>query len=356
MNLRLFLLSSLLSLLLFQDALQAQVAGSAAPYARMGFSSRGMALGNAGSAVVLDGEFHPYYNPAVLAFSEFYMAHASYAALSLDRKLNFVSVSGKVGPGAGLGFSWINSGVSDIDGRDSDGNATGNFSTSENLFMLSFANRFSPAFSVGVNLRGYLADFYDGVESSFAVGFDVGAIYRVRPDSLSSLAFAVAIQDVKSKYEWDTTPIYDLDGTNTTDDLPTTYKLGASFSRENLFGFKTVMIAAEIAIESMTFDGEETYTVMQNGQLVTVSEPVELNKSETHLNFGVMLQPVRVLKFRFGVDRLGLQGVDFSEIARPAAGFSVEYPVQNVLTLIDYAYVFEPYTSGMNVISVGARF
>jgi len=356
MNLRLFLLVSFLSVLFSQEVLQAQVTGSAAPYTRMGFSSRGMALGNAGSAVVLDGEFHPYYNPAVLAFSEFYMAQASYAALSLDRKLNFVSISGKIGPSAGLGFSWINSGVSDIDGRDSDGNSTGSFSTSENLFMVSFANGFSPNFSVGVNLRGYWADFYEGVESSFTVGFDVGAIYRVRPDSHSSLSFAVTIQDVKSKYDWDTTPIYGLDGTTTTDELPTTYKFGTSFSRENLLGFKTVMLAAEIAIESMTFDGEKTYTVMQNGQLNTVSETVELNKSETHLNFGVMFQPVRVLKFRFGVDRLGLQGVDFSEIARPAMGFSVEYPVQSVLTLVDYTYVLEPYTSGMSVISVGAKF
>lgn len=335
----------------------AQIAGAAAPYSRMGFSARGIALGNAGSAVTIDGELQPYYNPALLAFSSFYTAIASYSYLPLDRKLNFISVTGKIGPDAGIGFSWINSGVANIDGRDADGNQTGTFSTSENLFMLSFANRFDENLSFGINMRGYLANFYKGLSSSFSLGFDVGGAYRLNLDSLSALSFGVVVADIASKYKWDTTPIYGQQGNLTTDNLPLSLRMGTAYSREKLFGFTLVMVAASVEVQSLAFEGQKRITTIQDGVAVESYETESIRKSETHLNLGVMLQPVRILKFRLGVDRLGLQGVSFTEIARPTIGFSVEYPMQTVLTLIDYAYVFESYApAGMSVISVGARF
>ncbi|NTV45353.1 MAG: hypothetical protein HGB11_02230 [Chlorobiales bacterium] len=337
--------------------LHAQIAGAAAPYARMGFSARGIALGNAGTAVMLDGELHPYYNPALLGFAEFYTGITSYSYMPLDRKLNFVSITGKIGPDAGIGFSWINSGVSDIDGRDSDGNSTGMFSTSENLFMLSFANRFDENLSLGINMRGYLANLYKGVSNSFSVGFDLGAAYRFTPDSLSTISFGVVLADIASKYEWDTTPIYNEQGSLTTDKLPLSIRVGTAYSREGLFGFKLVMLAASIEVQSMTFEGRRKVVTIQNGIPVDSYETESIKKSEAYLKLGLMLQPVRILKLRFGIDRLGVQGIDFTEVARPAVGFSIEYPMQAVLTLIDYAYVFEPYApAGMSVISVGARF
>lgn len=335
----------------------AQIAGAAAPYSRMGFSARGIAFGNAGTAVTIDGELQPYYNPALLAFSSFYTGIASYSYLPLDRKLNFISVTGKIGPDAGIGFSWINSGVSDIDGRDSDGNSTGAFSTSENLFMLSFANRFDDNLSLGLNMRGYLANFYKGVSSSFSVGFDVGGAYRLNLDSLSTFSFGLVVADMASKYKWDTTPIYGQQGSLTTDNMPLSLRIGTAYSREKLFGFTLVMLAASVEVQSLTFEGRKKVVTIQNGVPVESYETENIKKSETYLKLGVMLQPVRILKVRFGIDRLGLQGVDFTEIARPTVGFSVEYPVQTVLTLIDYAYVFEPYApAGMSIISVGARF
>lgn len=38
---------------------RAQIGGAAAPFARMGFSARGVALGNAGGAVISAGELQP---------------------------------------------------------------------------------------------------------------------------------------------------------------------------------------------------------------------------------------------------------------------------------------------------------
>lgn len=337
--------------------LSAQLGGATGAFSRVGFSSRGMAIGNAGSAVTLEGEAHPYYNPAVVGFAEFYTGSASYAYLPLDRRLNFVSFVGNIGPTAGLGLSWINSGVGNIEQRDISGNLRGTFSTSENLFMLSFANRFTPELSLGVTLRGYLASFYEGVRSPLAIGFDVGAVYRQPVDSLSTLGLALVIADISSQYRTDTTPIYDQSGTTTIDKFPLALRLGASYTRESLFGLRLIFIAAELELRTAQLDGKNDVAFIENGIVQTRSETVALTKSETYLKLGVMIQPIREFKVRVGVDRLGVQGRGFAELARPAAGFSLEYPVQSVLGLLDYTFVLEPYAPlGMSVITLGARF
>ncbi|MBC8044276.1 MAG: PorV/PorQ family protein, partial [Rhizobacter sp.] len=243
----------------------AQIGGIAGSFARVGFSSRGMALGNAGSAVTLDGELQPYYNPAVIGFAAFNTASATYAYLPLDRTLNFVSFTGNIGPTAGLGLSLINSGVGNIDARDIDGNQTGILSTSENLFMLSFANRFSDELSVGISLRGYLSSLYEDVSSAFALGFDFGAAYRQPIDSVSSVSFALVLADVGSRYRWDTVPVYGQQGSTTTDPMPLAVRLGSSYRCEGLFGFNLVMLTAELELLSAQFDNEQTVFFIENG-------------------------------------------------------------------------------------------
>ncbi|MDW8436476.1 MAG: PorV/PorQ family protein [Chloroherpetonaceae bacterium] len=350
---------SLLSLLLFgcSLSLSAQIGGAVAAYSRMGFGARGIGLGNAGGAIATEGEYHPYYNPAVLGFADSYAASATYGYLPLDRRLNFASFTGKIGPDAAIGFAWVNSGVSDIDGRDRDGNRTEIFSTSENLFILSFARRFSDELSLGISLRGYLASLYEELPNSFSLGFDVGAVYRLYADDLSSLNVGAALADISAKYEWNTASIYGQQGATTKDELPLSFKLAAAYARENLFGMKSVLLAAELQLLSKTFDGLRSSFVNQNGVLIARSETVALNKSETHLKLGAMIQPVRELRVRAGVDRLGLQGVALTEIARFAAGFTIEYPIQDYVATIDYAILFEPYAPiGTSFIAFGIRF
>lgn len=338
-------------------SLSAQIGGTAAAYSRMGFGARGIALGNAGGAVTLEGEYHPYYNPAVLGFAEFYAASATVTYLPLDRRLNFLSFTGKIGPEAAIGFAWINAGVTNIDGRDRDGNATETLSASENLFMLSFSQRPDENLSLGLSLRGYLASLYENVQNTFSLGFDIGALYRVYKDEKTVFNIGAFIGDIASKYEWNTAPIYDQQGVTSNDKLPLAYKLSAALSREKFFGMKTILIASEVHLLSKTFDGLQTTFVSQNGILVQQNETVELSKSELHLKFGVMIQPIRELRLRFGIDRLGLQGVALTEIARASAGFTIEYPIQEYLATIDYAILFEPYApAGASFFTFGVRF
>ncbi|MGQ9805634.1 MAG: hypothetical protein ACUVRP_06090 [Chlorobiales bacterium] len=341
----------------YSISLSAQIGGAAAAYSRMGFGARGIGLGNAGGAVTQEGEYHPYYNPAVLGFAEVYSASVTYGYLPLDRRLNFASFTGKIGPDAAVGFAWINAGVSNIDGRNRDGNPTEMLSTSENLFLLSFARQFTDELSIGVSLRGYLASLFAEIQNSFSLGFDIGAVYRAYSDNMSLLHFGVAISDINTKYEWNTAPIYGQQGTTTKDALPISYKLAAAYSREKVFGMKSILIASELQFLSKSFDGLQTVFVTENGISIPQNEIVPLKKSETYLKLGFMLQPIRELRLRAGIDRLGVQGVSLTEIARASAGFTIEYPIQEYLATIDYAILFEPYAPvGTSFFTFGVRF
>ena len=107
-------------------------------FSRLGFGARGMGMGNAMSAVI-DGSLVSYYNPALAPFQVGNSFQTSYSILSLDRSLNFINytrrfeLGKKVNPDgtivprsiAGISVGIINAGVSNIDGRDSDGRKTG---------------------------------------------------------------------------------------------------------------------------------------------------------------------------------------------------------------------------------------
>jgi hypothetical protein len=335
----------------------AQTAGTPAAFARMGFAARGVGLGNAGSAVIMEGESHPYYNPAAVGFTEFFSISATYTYLPLDRRLNFLSFTGKIGPTAGLGAAWVNSGVSNIDGRDNDGNRTETYSTSENLFLISFAQRVDENVSIGISGRGYLATLFDRVKANFSLGFDAGIIYRAFHNDLSTLTLGASVSDINSQYRWDTAPIYQQQGVTTRDRLPLALKGSAAYAQEGLFGMKTVLIATEFRFLTATFDGQQREPIIESGVPVTVTSTRDITRSEAQLAFGVMVQPVRQFRLRVGIDRIGLQGVGFTEISRGTAGFTFEYPVQTYLATIDYAILFEPSApAGASFISLGVRF
>ena len=139
----------------------AQLGGVAGSFARMGFGARGMAMGNALTAVT-SGEVATYYNPALSPFAGERTAAATFSLLSLDRNLNFLSYTQNVKPTAGISLGLINQSVGKIDSRDADGNHIEDISTTENQFYISFANLLT-FFAVGVNVKLYYAKLYKGM-------------------------------------------------------------------------------------------------------------------------------------------------------------------------------------------------
>jgi len=174
----------------------AQLGGAPGAFTRMGFGARGIGMGNAMTAVTGE-ELVGIYNPAVLPFGTGRTITASFSILTLDRKLNFLSYSQPVRPSAGISAGLINSGVSEIDGRDADGNPTGMLHTSENLFFLSFANRFQSRLSLGITLKLLYHHLYTDV-STTTVGIDFGGVFQVTEE----LRVGATVRDINAEYKW----------------------------------------------------------------------------------------------------------------------------------------------------------
>jgi len=301
------------------STLLAQNAGSAGAFARMGFGSRGMALGNAATAVA-SGRLSTYYNPSLASFSDQRIVAATFGILSFDRYLNFLSYTQAIAPTAGLSVGLINAGVRNIDGRDEDGEHTEDYSINENQFYLAFSNRVDPSLSLGVAVKLYYSKLFDGVKST-TVGFDLGAYFQ----ATEALGIGVAIQDLNSKYKWDTKEAYGAQaGGPSEDKFPTLRRLGVSYKLPSNIG----LITAEFENSSLKTN------IFRAG--------AEYN---LHENFTL----------RTGIDR-----IDFSDDRtgiKPSIGFSVKNTFGNWSPSVDYTYTAESFAPhGIHIITLSTGF
>lgn len=165
-------------------------------FLRMGAGARAMAMGNAYSAV--DGDvFSSYYNPAGLASIGGRQIGLSYRYMSMDRYFTHLAFAGRIGPDAGFAFSWIGAGTDGIQGRDLNGNPTGNLKDSRNSFGVTFSKSIGSRLSVGVTPK--LTLWKLAGEDAKAFGADIGVL--VRP--LESLSAAFVLRDMNSRFTWD---------------------------------------------------------------------------------------------------------------------------------------------------------
>lgn len=325
-----------LSLFLIASIVSAQpqfsdISGMAGAFSRIGFGARGIGMGNAMSAVK-EGNLVSYYNPALVPFQEGNSFQTSYSFLSLDRSLNFLSFTRKFELGkktdtdgnvkprsvAGISIGIINSGVSKIDSRDSQGNRIGDLSTSENQFFVAVANKFSERLSIGIAFKFYYYKLYESVTST-GLGFDFGALYSLN----DAMTISAMISDINSKYEWDSSKLLGIDGTKTKNAFPLLKKIGFSYK------FSEPKIIASVEIENS-------------------------NAGTNYIRAGGEYNIYENLFLRAGFDKLNISNFDFP--VRPSAGFSYFYSLNSVRFGIDYAFTIEPYSSfdqhiiGINVI------
>lgn len=304
----------------------------AGAFSRMGFGARGIGMGNAISAVK-DGNLVSYYNPALAPFQEGNSFQTSYSFLSLDRTLNFVNFTRKFELGkkvdsdgnvkprstAGISVGLINAGVSKIDARDSQGNKTGDLSTSENQFFVAVANRFSEKLSVGVSFKFLYYKLYQSVTSS-GIGFDIGALYLLS----NSISLSFMLADINSKYQWDTGGLYGTQGMFSKNKFPLLKKIGMAYK------FDEPKIVAALEFENS-------------------------NSGTNILRCGAEYNIYQDLFLRAGFDQLNLS--NFNYPVRPSFGFSYFYLLNAVKIGIDYAFVIEPYSSSdQHIVGVNVNF
>jgi len=304
--------------LLLAAMASAQNAGTAGAFARMGYGARTMGMGNAATAVTT-GEVSSYYNPALLPFATDHNASATFGVLSLDRYLNFLNYTQPLAPRAGVSAGLINAGVRDIDGRDNDGIHTEDYSTSENQFYLSFANRIDDRVSLGVSIKLYYASLYEKLTST-TVGFDAGALITLTEE----LTLGVAVQDIGSKYKWDSKDLYGVDGKQTEDKFPMLRRVALAYRLPDSLGVVDV----------------------------------EFENSSEKTNF-----------IRFGADynispnfalRAGLDRWDFSDNAtgvKPSFGFTLRNSFNDWTPSLHYAFIIEGFSPhGIHMITLTGTF
>ena len=295
-------------------AARAQNAGTAGAFSRLGYGARGMGMGNAMTAVT-DGEIVSYYNPALIPFATDHIVSATFGILSFDRYLNFLSYTQPIAPRAGVSAGLINAGVRDIDGRDNDGVHTDNYSTTENEFYLAFANRVDEHVSLGVSIKLYYAKLYDQV-STTTVGFDAGGVFPVTED----FSLGIAVQDLGSKYKWDTKAIYGENGRQTEDKFPTLRRIGASYT------FRSVQTVLSAEIENSS----DQTTLFRMGGEYRYNE-----------NFAL----------RAGLDRWDL--TSSATGVKPTFGFTLRNSFNGWSMALHYAYMIEGYSpQGMHMITL----
>jgi hypothetical protein len=281
----------------------------------MGLGARGMGMGNA-MAAVKTGENSGYYNPATVALLKQQTVSLSYGVLSLDRNLNTLFYSMPIDTNAGIAFGIINSGVSNIEGRDGDGFKTETYSTSENQFSLSFALRIR-AITIGLTTKLYYYSLFKEL-STTSVGFDFGIIYPLT----KNLTLAGTFKDVNSKYRWDTTPLYDQLGNSTIEKFPTRKTIGLSYLLEDGMG----LISAEL----------------ENSSVAT-----------TIIRLGGEYTPIEMFTVRGGIDGWNIEHKDQ---AHPSFGCTVRTDFTDWKPSFNYAYILEPYgVSSMHIISLSIK-
>ncbi|NQS97887.1 MAG: hypothetical protein HQ591_05490 [candidate division Zixibacteria bacterium] len=275
--------------------------GYAGAFLRMGLGAEAIAQGDAFTARASNG-FAAYYNPAGIAFLEDRTLATSYSYMALDRSLNFVGLSFPLKPTAGVSIGWINAGVSEIDGRDFNGNHYGTLSFHQNAFTFAFANRFSQYVAAGIGVKILYDLFPNMLEDDKAlkangVGFDFGLLVKPVP----GIQFGVQVRDINAKSGWDTSE-YWSEGLSKNDEFPTIFKAGVA-----LLALED--ISAEYDLEISSKDAVEHHF---------------------GLEYAIIFKPERSFALRTGYDH-----------DTPTFGFGYSFAMGKFISRLNAAYILE---------------
>lgn len=312
-------------LVLSCTSVYSQLGGYPGSFARSGFNARGIAMGNAMTSVTT-GDVVGYYNPALSVFQNEHLINLSYSFLSFDRSLNFVSYTKNFKlpkqnqGGAGITFSWINSGVSNIDGRDPDGVHTEDYSVSENQFSFAPAIKFSEKFAAGITFKFYYSKLFDGVKST-SLGFDIGAVYKVS----DRVNIGATIKDLNSKYTWNTTDLYKQNGHTTINKFPVLYNIGVSYMLPKNFGLVSIDYQSAVG------------TVVQ--------DDIEYTPKSNTVRMGIEISPVNYLNLRAGVDKFDFNSSDKFGNSNLTFGLGYQKAFKSYTVGLDYSFVMESYSN-----------
>lgn len=324
-----------------QAILQAQDAGFAGGSFHLGYSARGMGMGNAMSAVTSQGVYS-YYNPALSALrADRRQADLSIASMSFDRFLQTAGVHFQLPPSAGLSILILHTGVKDIDGRSISGYPTGRFDAADFQLRGDFGIRLSTYVHAGIGIKFSLADHHPELENASSFGLDLGILVK----SSNALTFAITIKDLFAGYNWNSQGLYGLDqAQNTLNQFPTRITFGSAYQKSIWTisaDFEYLISKADITTNQLiNLEGFPSYQRTTDEVTTTLSR----------LRFGSSVDVHDRVTLRAG---LGVTNLEKIESWNVSTGFSLHLPFDYLQPSIDYAFVKEPYrVSNMHVFTL----
>jgi hypothetical protein len=201
--------------------------GQPGPFLKMGFGARPLAMGGAFVAVA-DDATGGFYNPAGLTQLTKRTFGAFYRKMTLDRRLTYVTYSQPILEEAAISLAWVNAGVADVMGRDSDGNPTEEISNYQNAVELFLGRKIIEQLSVGIGI-GYIQYNLANI-NSYGVRFGFSGLGRPLPQ----LRLGLAVENLAMKYSWTSGDYWtgidpEVLGSSVEEEFPINVKLGASY-------------------------------------------------------------------------------------------------------------------------------
>lgn len=194
--------------------------GQAAAFLRNDVGTRAGGMGDAFVAVADDASAL-HYNPGGLYQVDHLIVGLMYSAMSLDRSHYRASAIYTEEDVASFGVMFTGFGVSDIDGRDPEGEHTSFFDDSEWALTLGAARHVSSFAGVGASFKYFKHSLADN--EATAIGFDLGvhARWMLKSETLRKVRLGFAVSNLGSELEWDTE-------SSRKEDVPVTLRGGGS--------------------------------------------------------------------------------------------------------------------------------
>ena len=219
-----------------QDRNDPHTITTAVPVLTLSPDARGASLGEAGAATSPDANA-AFYNPGKLGFVPYkYSVSPSYSPwlrqITDDMSLQSIAGYGKIGDRSAISASLMYFNLGQIDYRDINNINTGNFNPKEYAFTVSYGQKLTDNFGVGISaryIRSNLVGSYgnNDAQSGNSAAVDLGAYYSkgiTIGSGVYNLAFGGAISNIGNKmvYRSPDNPSF----------LPTNLRLGTALTRE----------------------------------------------------------------------------------------------------------------------------